>query len=125
MLVTPQLDIYYFNTPYLRTSSTLYNLDSMSSEIHLTNNCQQKHFGEYSKYEEGNTIPMKETLLAYFATLPESQGQEADILNSIVGKMKEIIIDTLMSARVIVELIRNFSTGAARRNNSNFLDMIS
>lgn len=50
----------------MRTTSTVYSLESLSSEIHLTNNCQQKHFGEYSKYEEGNTLPfssLKEYLL--------------------------------------------------------------
>lgn len=45
VLVTPQLEIYYYNTPYIRTSSSIYTTDVMTSEIHLTNNCQQKHFG--------------------------------------------------------------------------------
>jgi hypothetical protein len=59
VLVTPQLEIYYYNTPYMRTSSSLYTTDNMSSEIHLTNNCKQKTFGEYSKFEEGNTLPFR------------------------------------------------------------------
>ncbi len=65
VLVTPNFEIYYYNTPYIRTSSSVYNVTNMRSEIHLTNNCQQKHFSEYSKFEEGNTLPMKETLISY------------------------------------------------------------
>lgn len=44
VLVTPAFEVYYYNTPYIRTSSSVYTTDSLNSEIHLTNNCQQKHF---------------------------------------------------------------------------------
>jgi hypothetical protein len=92
--------VYYYTTPYMRTSSSVYTTDSLNSEIHLTNNCQQKHFNEYSKYEDGNTIPMRETLLQYIDTLPDGAGRAQEIVEDTVIRMKEIIIDTLMSARV-------------------------
>jgi hypothetical protein len=56
-LVTGNLEIYFYKTPYLRTSSYEYDDTAFDQHIHLTNNCQQKHFSEYSKFEEGNTIP--------------------------------------------------------------------
>ena len=102
VLVTPQYEIYYYNTPYMRTSSSEYSTENMRSEIHLTNNCQQKHFGEYSKYEDGNTLPMKDTLTAYIASLPGLDLPATEIMADIIAKMKQVIIDTLMSARVVI-----------------------
>jgi hypothetical protein len=102
VLVTPQLDIYYYNSPYMRTSSSLYTTDHMSSEIHLTNNCQQKHFGDYSKYEDGNTLPLSPTLADYLERFPETEGRGTVIVEAATSKMKELVIDTLMSARVLL-----------------------
>lgn len=125
VLVSPHFEVYYFTTPYMRTSSSVYTTDSLNSEIHLTNNCQQKHFTEYSKYEDGNTIPMKETLLSYIETLPDGAGRAQEIVDETVLRMKEIIIDTLMSARVRLHSPRNTSGKAAKRRNLSCLAMIS
>lgn len=64
----------------MRTSSSVYTTESLNSEIHLTNNCQQKHFTEYSKYEDGNTIPLRETLLQYIETLPDGAGRSQEVV---------------------------------------------
>ena len=64
-MVTPQLEIYFYKAPYIRTSSNPYTLDNMNNDVHLTNNTLQKALSEYSKYEEGNTLPFKESLLTY------------------------------------------------------------
>ena len=85
VLITPHLEIYFYNTPYIRTSSNAYNIDSMQNEIHLTNNTQQKQLTEYSKYEEGNTLPFYDSLLAF---LRESHPDPKQILDTAVGRMK-------------------------------------
>ena len=125
MLVTPHFEIFYYNTPYMRTSSSTYTTESLNSEIHLTNNCQQKHFTEYSKFEEGNTIPMRETLLKYIEGLPDGAGRGQEIVEETVLRMKEIIIDTLMSARVTQPSRRNISGKGRRKRSSSCSATIS
>lgn len=87
VLVTPNFEIYYYNLPYLRTSSTEYNLQNFSSEIHLTNNCQQKHFDKYSKYEDGNTLPFSR-LREYLLEKPEYMDSADLIVDKIMSRMK-------------------------------------
>jgi hypothetical protein len=82
----------------MRTSSTIYSLENFSSEIHLTNNCQQKHFGEYSKYEEGNTLPFS-NLRDYLLEKPEFKDSADLIMDKIIARMKEMIIDTMNCAK--------------------------
>jgi hypothetical protein len=125
VLVTPNFEVYYYNMPYMRTSSSVYTTESLNSEIHLTNNCQQKHFNEYSKYEDGNTIPMRETLLQYIDNLPDGAGRSQEIVEETVLRMKEIILDTLMSARVSVGLFRNTSGRAVGRRSLSCSAMTS
>ena len=43
---------------------------------------------------------MKETLIQYIETLPEGFGRGQEIVDDTILRMKEIIMDTLMSARV-------------------------
>ena len=42
VLVSPHLEVYFYNEPYIRTSSNPYTLDCMNTDIHLTNNTMQK-----------------------------------------------------------------------------------
>lgn len=46
---------------------------------------------------------MKETLISYIDTLPEGSGRAEEIVGDIISKMKEFIIDTIMSARVLLQ----------------------
>ena len=84
VLLTAQLEVYYYNAPYMRTSSSAYSADNLSTEIHLTNNSQQKHLEEYSKFEEGNTLPFEETLSKYLQLKNRPSGE----LEQITRKMK-------------------------------------
>ena len=76
----------------------MYTLENFSSEIHLTNNCQQKHFSEYSKYEEGNTLPFS-NLRDYLLEKPEYKDSADLIMDKITARMKEMIIDTMNCAK--------------------------
>lgn len=42
---------------------------------------------------------MWETLLAYIETLPEREGKSQEIMDGLLYKMKEVVVDTIMSAR--------------------------
>jgi len=71
----------------------------------LTNNCQQKHFGEYSKYEEGNTLPFS-SLRDYLLEKPEYKDSADLIMDKIIARMKEMIIDTMNCAKK--HFLKNF-----------------
>jgi len=58
-------------------------------------------------------------------TLPEAEGRGETILEETISRMKEMIIDTMMSARVMYFLFRNFSVEVAKRKSLSFLAMTS
>ncbi len=53
-LATNEMDLYFYETGYMRTSSDEYSLDNKNKFVHLTNNCYQKYSNNYEKFEEGN-----------------------------------------------------------------------
>lgn len=55
-LATNEMDLYYYDTGYMRTSSDEYSLDNKNKFVHLTNNCYQKYSNNYEKFEEGNQL---------------------------------------------------------------------
>ena len=58
-------------------------------------------------------------------TLPEAEGRGETILEETISRMKEMIIDTMMSARVMYFLFRNFSVEVAKKKSLSFLAMTS
>ena len=73
----------------------------MSSEIHLTNNCQQKTTEEYSKFEEGNTLPFHSTILKYLQLSSSTSGRAEQIMEEVFARMKELA--KLKDAGIITE----------------------
>jgi hypothetical protein len=59
VIVTGGNEIYFYRKGYIRTSSDEYSLDKSNNYVHLTNNCLQKFGSGYSKFEEGNTLPLE------------------------------------------------------------------
>ena len=56
-ILTADFRIFIYKQGYLRTTSTIYEVDSKSIFVHLTNQCMQtKNKEEYGKFEEGNTL---------------------------------------------------------------------
>lgn len=49
-IVTANFEIYFYNSPYIRTTSYAYDDSNLNTEVHLTNNAQQKKLSEYSKF---------------------------------------------------------------------------
>lgn len=59
VLVTADLDIYYYKGSYVRTSSSPYELANTQDYLkHLTNNCFQVLSDQYGVHEEGNIISL-------------------------------------------------------------------
>ncbi len=77
----------------MRTTGCPYTTEDKSSEVHLTNNSLQKHLDSYSRYEEGNTLPL--TALDDEATGGRLQGADSSIL---LPRMKDLVIDTYLAA---------------------------
>ncbi|RYH00645.1 hypothetical protein EON65_48950, partial [archaeon] len=51
-----QLQAYFFNTAYIRTSSKRYDMNKLEDRAtHLTNDAVQKHAKDYGTYEQGKT----------------------------------------------------------------------
>ena len=90
------IQVYYYKTGYIRTSSSAYTTDNHNCEVHLTNNTKQKNYETYSKFEEGNTLLLSE--LKGCIDRQGLNGQEK--MEQIEEKMKGIIVDTVMCARV-------------------------
>jgi hypothetical protein len=98
VLVTGKGEVYFYRKGYIRTSSDEYSLDKSNNYVHLTNNCLQKFGSGYSKFEEGNTLPL-ETLQDYVNGLETYNGLGFDLERDIVLRIKDIIIDTLVAGK--------------------------
>lgn len=92
-----QFDIYFFNEGYLRTSSNEYNVHDDNIMVHLTNNCLQvQDKSTFGKHEVGNTVSFAE----FQAFLNEEyRDLQVDIAEHMIPQMKDIVIDTLLSAK--------------------------
>ena len=63
VLVTQNLDCYFFKEGYIRTSSSQYTTDASALAndwVHLTNNAIQKHNPTYGDFEDGNQMSFAE-----------------------------------------------------------------
>ena len=59
VLVTHNLDCFFFREGYVRTSSSKYTTDAAALAndwVHLTNNAVQKHSPNYGDFEDGNQL---------------------------------------------------------------------
>ena len=95
-LVTGDLQIFYYNEGYMRTSSCMYDSSNKNNFVHLTNQCLQLNSTEYGNFEEGNTVSFKE--FEDYLNLMYSEKHGPLCLDQlIVPRMKDLIIDTFLS----------------------------
>ncbi|KAL4469542.1 hypothetical protein ABPG74_004795 [Tetrahymena malaccensis] len=95
-LITCKNEIFFYHDGYMRTSSHDYNLDNCSSNIHLTNNFQQKYFQNYGLYEPGNTLPI-DRLFEYISYNNKERASQMKSL--LISRMKDLVIDSFLAAR--------------------------
>lgn len=98
VLVTDTVDVLFYKDGYIRTSSEFYDLSSSASQIHLTNNCLQIHGANYSKHEPGNTVSF-DVFRKYLESVYTNAQTKPDLDRHIIPRMKDLIIDTVMSVR--------------------------
>lgn len=96
VLVTHELNCYFFPQGYLRTSSEAFTLnrETLSSEyVHLTNNAIQKEGKEYGKFEDGNQLSF-----AFFEKFINGLNQDVKF-NNLMNSIKDNITHSILSAR--------------------------
>jgi len=98
VLVTDSADVLLYKDGYIRTSSELYDLSSSASQIHLTNNCLQVNGTNYSKHEPGNTLSY-DVFRKYLEVTYQNCETKPDLDRDIIPRMKDLIIDTIMSVK--------------------------
>ena len=96
VIVTAKMEIFFYRTPYMRTSSNEYVTDAFDNYIHLTNNCLQKHGDNFGRFEAGNTLPL-DALQEYIdETFPQ---HGVSVEKNLIPRMKDLIIDTILSIK--------------------------
>ena len=91
VLKTPS-EILFYREGYLRTSATEFTTNIRdNTNVHLTNNCFQKHLENYGEHEPGNTLSFQ-AFREYMAGIDE----KFDLDAHIVPRMKDIVIDSML-----------------------------
>ena len=89
--VNGNLQGYWYNEGYLRTSSKDFNLKNVTNRlIHLTNDAVQKKSDDYGKFESGNKLSY-----ADFQKYLDSIDVKCNIVKEIVPQLKKIATDTI------------------------------
>jgi D-alanine-D-alanine ligase-like ATP-grasp enzyme len=98
---------YWYQDGYIRTSSSLWTLDSINDTFaHLTNDAIQKHSSSYGKFEPGNKLTYSE-LQRYLDNL--KTGRMCNFQSEIYPLLKEIATDAVRATSVSINPLRNCS----------------
>jgi len=95
VLVTHEMQLYFFKEGYLRTSSEEFTLaeDGVFNKfIHLTNNAVQKFSNNYGQEEAGNQLSFKD-----FEEYMKEHNMEGDFKGKILPRMKELVKLSMLS----------------------------
>jgi hypothetical protein len=102
VLVTHDMQLYFFKEGYLRTTCYEYDLteDNIDNKfIHLTNNAVQKHCDDYGQFESGNQLSFSD-----FERYLEENKIDIDVRGKIIPKMKEFITQSMNSVKKTLNL---------------------
>ncbi|CAD8135286.1 unnamed protein product [Paramecium octaurelia] len=92
-LVTQELDAYFFQEGYIRTSSEDFTYNIENTFVHLTNNAIQKYSKNYGEFEDGNQLSFKN-----YQEYLKSQNIVCNV-EDLINKMKERIWMVFNSVR--------------------------
>ncbi|CAD8142867.1 unnamed protein product [Paramecium octaurelia] len=84
-LITHELDAYFFQEGYIRTSSEDFTYNIENTFVHLTNNAIQKYSQNYGQFEDGNQLSFKN-----YQDYLQSQKINCNV-QDLINKMKERI----------------------------------
>ena len=91
VLLTYNLDVYYFKEGHFKATSAEYDVNSKNSYVHLTNYSVQKHNENFAKYEIGNEISFKDFEM--------SLNNKISVKYHLLPDVKDIIIMTMKSIK--------------------------
>jgi len=97
VLVTHEMNCYFFKEGYIRMSSEVYDLSSQNVEnkfIHLTNNAVQKYSENYCKFESGNQLSFDD-----FEKYIQSNGLPCDFRGKMLPKLKQAALFSMESVK--------------------------
>ncbi|CAD8203663.1 unnamed protein product [Paramecium octaurelia] len=95
VLVTMDLNCYFFKEGYIRTSCENFTTDNVDNQfIHLTNNAIQKYSEKYGEFEDGNQLSFDD-----FQNYLNDQGFKVDFYGTHVPKMKQLVWTSLQSVK--------------------------
>ncbi len=96
-LLNKQLRVYCYDECYIRTSSKIFDIESTSKFVHLTNDAVQSQSNDYGKYEEGNKV--SETIFSRFIDEEhQRQGKVGPIWAKLKKQMENRCIDVIKSS---------------------------
>jgi hypothetical protein len=108
--VNGNLQGYWYNEGYLRTSSKDFNLKNVTNRlIHLTNDAVQKKSDDYGKFESGNKLSYPE-----FQKYLDSIDVKCNIIKEIVPQLKKMAQDTIKACSRKVDPHRRHNTFEVR-----------
>ncbi len=123
--VNGNLQGYWYNEGYLRTSSKDFNLKNVTNRlIHLTNDAVQKKSDDYGKFESGNKLSYPD-----FQKYLDSVDIKCNFVKEIVPQLKKMAADTIKACSRKVDPHRRHNTFEVRSYLSSkiyrYLVMIS
>jgi tubulin polyglutamylase TTLL1 len=107
-----ELNAYFFNEAYIRTSSKKYSLENFSDrETHLTNDAVQKNSESYGKFEEGNKLSLQEWQNIIIEDYPNEPRLHSIVFSHIfpeIKRMSKISVEAVQNAFLETEIPRSF-----------------
>ncbi|KRX02454.1 hypothetical protein PPERSA_10071 [Pseudocohnilembus persalinus] len=95
VLVTQNMDVYFFKEGYIRTSCEEFDIYSENYFVHLTNNAVQRYSNNYGQYENGNLI----TFQNFDKMMKELGYENCDFMGRIYQQMQDYSYLCMQSVR--------------------------
>ena len=100
VLLTHKMEVFVFKEGHLKAASVEFDIKNNSSYVHLTNYSVQKHNIDFSKYEYGNEISIKE----FEMSVNEEYGMNISFKNDLFPKLKDVIKVSMYSINNVINI---------------------
>ena len=98
--VNGNLQGYFYQEGYLRTSSKSFSLISNNKFVHLTNDAVQKKSDDYGKFEKAN----KMSYLDFQRYLDSHHPQKVNFATDILAQIRKIVKDTIQAVYLKIDI---------------------
>ena len=100
VLLTHKMEVFVFKEGHLKAASVEFDIKNNSSYVHLTNYSVQKHNVDFSKYEYGNEISIKE----FEMSVHDEYGMNISFKNDLFPKLKDVIKLSMYSINNMINI---------------------